>query len=224
MTNVKLSSRLLAIAGMIDNGSVVADIGCDHALLDIYLLNNNIIKQAVACDVTVGSINKAKENVKAYNTKNIEIRLADGFDGLNKNDKITTIVISGLGGKKIISFFKDTKVISNVKDIIIQANTDIPFLRKNMSVLGYKIVDEQLVECKNIIYTIIKFEKGNKKYTKNELYFGPMLLKNKDDLFIKKMMLEINTNVNIINNLPYNKILKKISLKLLIYKLKKEIR
>ena len=41
---INLSKRLSKIACMVKENSVIADIGCDHALLDIYLLKNNIIK------------------------------------------------------------------------------------------------------------------------------------------------------------------------------------
>ena len=40
MINVKLSKRLKAIADLVDKDSKIIDVGCDHALLDIYLLKN----------------------------------------------------------------------------------------------------------------------------------------------------------------------------------------
>ena len=43
------------------------------------------------------------------------------------------------------------------------------FLRKNVTKMGYYIEDEVLVEDKNIIYTVIKFSKGKKKYNYKEL-------------------------------------------------------
>ena len=36
---MKLSKRLKAISEFIDNEDRIIDIGCDHALLDIYLCN-----------------------------------------------------------------------------------------------------------------------------------------------------------------------------------------
>ena len=46
MTNIKLSKRLSAIASFVSNNAVIADIGCDHALLDIYLSKKKIIKKS----------------------------------------------------------------------------------------------------------------------------------------------------------------------------------
>ena len=40
---INLSKRLKEIANLMDKNSVIADIGCDHALLDIYLIQNKIL-------------------------------------------------------------------------------------------------------------------------------------------------------------------------------------
>ena len=63
MTNIKLSKRLSAIASFVLNNAVIADIGCDHALLDIYLSKNNIIKKSFAIDITKGALNQADKNI-----------------------------------------------------------------------------------------------------------------------------------------------------------------
>ena len=39
---MKISKRLKSLAGLITLDDKVADIGCDHALLDIYMVKNNI--------------------------------------------------------------------------------------------------------------------------------------------------------------------------------------
>ena len=56
-------------------------------------------------------------------------------------------------------------------------------LRKKINKLGYIIKDEIIVFEDNKFYITIEFVKGNKKYSKKELYFGPILLNKKDNLF-----------------------------------------
>jgi tRNA A22 N-methylase len=48
------------------------------------------------------------------------------------------------------------------------------------------------------------------------LYFGPILLKKKDDLLKLKLDKEINEFKNIVTLLPKNKFIKKIKLKIMI--------
>ena len=225
MTNLKLSNRLLKIASLVKNHDVIIDVGCDHALLDIYLTKNKIVKKAIATDITNGAINMALKNVSYYDCLNVDVRLGDGLDTLKKEDKVSLIIMSGLGNQKIVSILNNNKEkISNVNELIIQSNTGYYELRKEVVKLGYFIEDEVLIKENNIIYVIIKFKKGKRRYSNKQLYFGPILLKNKDTLFKELISKDINKNKLILDNLPSKKVLKRLELNLKIKKLKKEIK
>lgn len=212
---IKLSKRLSEIADMINNKSVLLDVGCDHALLDIYLLQNKKIKKAIACDITKGALTQAEKNIKLYNIKNIETRLSDGLDKINNNDKVDVLVLSGLGDVKIINILKKgLSKLKHINNIIIQSNTGVNKIREYLVSINYFIKEEVLVEENNIIYTIINFEKGRKKYTKKEIKYGPFLLKEKNDLFKKLISNNVESNNKIISKLNNRKIFKKIKLKI----------
>ena len=156
MTNLKLSNRLLKIASLVKNHDVIIDVGCDHALLDIYLTKNKIVKKAIATDITNGAINMALKNVSYYDCLNVDVRLGDGLDTLKKEDKVSLIIMSGLGNQKIVSILNNNKEkICNVNELIIQSNTGYYELRKEVVKLGYFIEDEVLIKENNIIYVII---------------------------------------------------------------------
>ena len=150
MTNIKLSKRLECIADMVDNSSVIADIGCDHALLDIYLSQKKIIKKSIACDITIGALDQAKKNISINNIKNIDTRLGDGLEPINDDDNIDTIVMSGLGDQKIINVLDNNKnKLKSVNSIIIQSNTGIYNIRKYLTSIGYFIENEKLIKEKD---------------------------------------------------------------------------
>ncbi len=215
MTNIKLSKRLSVIASFVPNNSVIADIGCDHALLDIYLSKKNIIKKSFAVDITKGALNQADKNIKLYNAKNIETRLSDGFEKIDIKDNVDTVIMSGLGDAKIITILKEAEEkLNKVNNIIIQSNVGVSNIRVYLTCNGYYIDNEKLVKENNIIYTVISFKKGYKRYTKKEIEFGPVLLKNKDELFNELILDRINKNNYVINKLPKDKLLRKISLKI----------
>ncbi len=224
MTNIKLSKRLKCIADMVDNNSVMADIGCDHALLDIYLSQNNVIKKSIACDITIGALDQAKKNIAINGIKNIETRLGDGLDVIEDSDDVNTIVMSGLGDVKITNILSNNiNKLETINCIIIQSNTGAHKIRKYVTSIGYYILDETLVKERNIIYTVIKFIKGKKNYNKKELFFGPIILENKNDLFNELLNNFINKNNYIIKRLPKSKFIKKIKLKINNKKIKKEM-
>lgn len=223
MTKINISNRLLGIAKMVDLNSTIVDVGCDHALLDIYLLKNKFVKKAVATDITEGAVKGALRNVKLYNVSLVDVRLGDGLSTITPKDNIDTVIISGLGNGKIVKMLKDSiDKLLKVDTIIIQSNTGYYCVRKELNKMGYYVKDERLVKERNIIYVIIKFKKGFVKYSKKELYFGPVLLKNKEPLFLELINKELNKNNEIIIQLPPSKILKKIKLKLKNKWLKKE--
>lgn len=184
---IKLSKRLEVVASYINDNVKLVDIGCDHGLLDIYLAKNRKNITIIASDINENALNNAISNIKKYKLENIiNYRISNGLDNILK-EEIDTIVISGMGAHTIVGIlYKNMKKLEHVKDIIIQSNNNIDFLRYKVTKLGYYIKDEKLVKDADIIYTVICFTKGRKYYSKKKLYFGPVLLNNKDDLFKEK--------------------------------------
>ena len=216
---IKLSKRLEAISGLIPNNSKIIDIGCDHGLLDIYLFQKKISKNIIASDINENALNNAKENIKKNKLENfIETRLGNGLDCLNKEDDIDTIIISGMGAHTVVGILRNNlHKLTKINTIVIQSNTKIEFLRKEVTKLNYLIEDELLIEDNKKIYTIIKFIKGKKKYSKKELFFGPILLKNNTQLFQENNKLELKKLELLLKVLPKGKIIDR-------YKIKKKIR
>lgn len=215
---IKLSHRLTSIADMVDDNSNIVDIGCDHALLDIYLVNKKKNIKIIACDINKRALNNAITNVKRTGlTNKITTVLSDGLDSIDTGN-LDTIVISGMGAHTIIGIlYSNLSKLKTINTIILQSNNDIDFLRKKMTSIGYYIEDEVLVKDRKIIYTIIKFKRGHKFYNKQELYFGPILIKENSKLFRDKVNLEIKKLEIIISLLPKGHFFYK-------YKIKKKLK
>lgn len=190
----KLSRRLEVVASYVRDNSKVIDIGCDHGFLSIFLAKKYDNIKIIASDINENALGNAIENINKMNLQDkIDVRLGNGLDVISALE-IDTIVISGMGTNTIVGILKYSRdKLTCVKDIIVQSNTDLYFLRKNITSLGYYIEDETLVLDKNIIYTVIKFSKGKKRYSYKELYLGPILLLKNDDLFKMKCRKELDT-------------------------------
>ncbi|MBO5414859.1 MAG: SAM-dependent methyltransferase [Bacilli bacterium] len=200
-----------------DTNSLCLDIGCDHALLDIYLVKEKNQVKAIASDIAEGPLEKAKENIKKYQVEDkVEIRLGDGLT--TYTDEVDTAIASGIGGRTIIGIFKNNlKITKKLKQIIISPNNYQMDVRKFFTSIGFYIEDEELVKDGKYIYQIIKFKKGRKHYSKKELFFGPILLTKKNKLFKDYFSRELNSRKIMIDLLPKNFRVKK-------YKTKKEIK
>lgn len=220
---MKLNKRLETIALKIKENAQVLDVGCDHALLDIFLVLQNKNIRAVASDIKEGPIEKAKENIKKYNLENqIKTRIGPGIQTIDEN--IDTVVISGMGGLNMIGILKYyPNLLKNVKTIILSPNNYPKEVRKEITKLGYFIKDEELVEENNFIYPILIFEKGKKKYKEKEYAYGPILLEKKTPLLKKYLEEQKNSKMTILKLLPKKYFKRKIELKKEIKDLKKII-
>ena len=210
--SVKINDRLKSVASLVEDNSKVIDIGCDHALLSIYLVENKKIDRVIASDNKQGPLEGAKENVKKYKVSDkVSVKLGDGIEPLE--DDIDTIVISGMGGMNIVGILKYKPwLLKSIKSIILSPNTDTDFVRREICKLGYYIDDELLVKDR-FIYPVIRFKKGKKHYKKIEYILGPILLEKKDKIFIEYLNYIKETKKNILEILPKKYILKRIILK-----------
>lgn len=215
---IKLSKRLEEISSLVPLKARVVDIGCDHGLLDIYLYQNGIVSKIIASDINENALSNAKENIKNNNLEGIiETRLGSGLEVINLNDKIDTIIISGMGAYTIVEILKNNpEILSTISTIIIQSNTKNYYLRKEITKMNYLIEEEKIVKDNNKYYTIIKFTKGYQKYTKKELYFGPKLLSNSSKIFEEYKNAQYQKLKNIKKSIPKRKFME-------CYKIKKEL-
>lgn len=219
---MKINKRLRTITLYISDGSNIIDVGCDHALLCIYLVKNKKNIKCIASDINKGPLEQAKVNIDKYKvSKDIKIKLGNGIDTIE--EFVDTIIISGMGGGTIVDILNNGKnKLSSIKKIILSPNNDFYLVRKHVSNLGYKIVQEEIVYEKGKYYPIIVLEKGKRKYNKKELLYGVNILEN-NDLISYYNYLNSN-NINKIKSLPNKYIYKKIKILLEIKCLNKKIK
>ena len=214
---MRINERLKRDASYVDDNSYIIDVGCDHALLDIYLVKTKKNVKTIASDISDGPLEYAYKNIEKENLLNkIKITKRNGIDNLEK--EVDTIVISGMGTSNVLDIiFRNKENLKNIKKIIISSNNDWYSLRKIFTENNYYIKEEDIILENDKFYPIVIFEKGTKKYKKYELKYGPILLKSNNEVFKKYIEKEISKLNNIKNSLTNKYLIKKI-------KLKKEIR
>ena len=178
-----LSYRLKTVADLVSKNKVVADIGCDHALLSIYLVENGISNKVYAIDNKKGPLAKANENIELANLKdNIQTVLDDGLTHL-PND-VDVAVMAGIGGLLAVQMLEKASRIPET--VIIQANNHLKELREYLSVKNYKIEQEAILLDSGLYYEIIKASRGKQTLSSEDKIFGPLLRKEKNKVFIEK--------------------------------------
>lgn len=214
---MKINARLKTIGDLVEKDSICLDVGCDHALLDIYLVHRKVNIKTIASDIAQGPLEQAKKNIEREHLEDvIETRLGSGLE--TYTDEINTIIISGMGGRNVIGIFKDNiKKLNKVETLIISPNNYQEDVKRFLCKHGFYIQNEEFVKDKKFIYQIIIFKKGKKRYSKKEYFFGPIFLEKKGPLFREYYERELKSREILISLLPKNFRLKK-------YQAKKEIK
>ena len=142
---IKLSKRLSMSTAMVTPGNVVADVGCDHAHTDIFLVKAGISPRAIAMDVGEGPLSHAKANVRLYGLDGfIELRLSDGLEMLRPYEA-DTLIMAGMGGTlTTLILDKYPDVTASFKELILQPQSDPDLVRRFLRMHGFKIVLEDM--------------------------------------------------------------------------------
>lgn len=203
-----LSLRLSSLTKFVNYNDKIIDIGCDHALLDIFLVKSDLVKSIIASDINVQALNSGIKNIENEGLSDkISARLGDGLNVLTDKDNIDTVIISGMGTNTIMGILNNDH-LKDVNKLIIQSNNDHTMLRKYVTKLGFFIKSEEYFQDNKKNYINIVFVRGNKKYSKIDLTYGPILKHNKPYLEF-----EINNIEKIEELVPKNKILLHFQLK-----------
>lgn len=152
----QLGARLMACAGFVRPGAVMADIGTDHAYLPIWLLKSEKIPYAYASDVKQKPLESAKHNAEKYQVEDrLHTVLGNGLENIS-DTRVTDIVIAGMGGALIADILKAAPFVRNHQiRLILQPMKDDPQLRLWLFENGFAIEKEKPVFDAGKVYTVI---------------------------------------------------------------------
>ncbi len=165
-----LSTRLQTIANYVPNGACVADIGCDHALLSIYLAKSGQAKRVLACDINEGPLSVARANVeKAGLADQIELRLCNGLDAV-ADGEADTVVIAGMGGELMADILSRAPwVESHGVTLVLQPMSRPEVLRDFLYRHGFSVTKEEMVLEHRRVYTLIQAVYNGQPFVPTEL-------------------------------------------------------
>lgn len=175
-----LDERLKMCASLVRESARLADVGTDHAYLPLWLLKSGKISYAIASDINENPLKSGESNAKIYGEKNIEFRLGSGLEPFTAEDKITDVVIAGMGGE-IIGETITQSPLTKDKDLnlILQPMTRSEELIKYLYKNGFEIKTQNCVICKGKCYTVMSacFTGGSPETDDVFPYIGKLDLK-----------------------------------------------
>ncbi len=153
-----LSKRLTLCAELVAGGGTVCDVGTDHALLPVYLVENGLCERAYACDIAQGPLKSARKSVEASRCADkILIIQSNGLDNIPP-EGVSDVVIAGMGGELIIDIISRAEWLKAGVNLVLQPNTREQELISWLCENGYEILCQQACEDGGFMYTAIRAE------------------------------------------------------------------
>ncbi|UZN41386.1 class I SAM-dependent methyltransferase [Lactobacillus sp. IBH004] len=200
-----MNLRLRTLAQMVDQGARVADIGTDHAYLPIQLVKDGKVDYAIASDVAAGPLENAEKDIIAAGLKNkIETRLGSGLETISAKDRIDTVVIAGMGGKLMTNILNEAWSRNfHFATLILEPNVGEPGVREWLSAHKYQIINEKIITEAGHIYELIKAQEleNTISLTDRQTFFGPEILKEKNQVFYQKWRDQLAYHQRLLTNL-----------------------
>ncbi|QHT60309.1 SAM-dependent methyltransferase [Paenibacillus lycopersici] len=173
---IKLSKRLQTIADCVTPGARAADIGSDHALLPVYLLQAGRCPSAIAGELNAGPLQAARKQIaEAGLAKAIEARQGNGL-GVLQPGEADTVTIAGMGGAlmaDILETGRQAGKLAGVRELVLQPNVGEEIVRKWLVEHGYVLQSETLLEEDGKMYEVLhalRDEDSPEGVTNEDLY------------------------------------------------------
>ncbi|HHX94441.1 MAG TPA: SAM-dependent methyltransferase [Clostridia bacterium] len=202
----KLPKRLRAVASVVPPCKTAADIGTDHGLLAVYLIQSGIASRVVASDINPGPYQKAKARICISGLEDfIDVRLGNGLNVLQPGEA-EVIIISGLGGYTIVEILNEGQAVLKEADVLVlNPVTHQSEVRHWLKENGWKLSDEELVEDQGRLYQVIAAcpDRGNESESWSQLEYdaGPLIIRKRHPLLKEYLRRKLKKYERAVDNL-----------------------
>ncbi len=156
----ELPERLKTIVHMVSRTSSVVDVGSDHGLVPLELVEKAIIDRAIAVEVAEGPFLTVKAAFdRSMYRDHVEARFGDGLTPIFPGEA-KGIVIAGMGGKMIWKILTTTHALEilsvDLPELILQPMEDSGLIRFFAYLTGYQITEDRWIQDRGLIYNCLK--------------------------------------------------------------------
>lgn len=160
MNVIRLSARLSAVAELVPQDARVIDVGTDHAMLPVWLVQARRAAHVWATDIHAGPLENAARLIRETQTGDrIELKHTDGLSGLSGEDG-DTVVIAGMGGETMVSILSAAPWLHSGVLLILEPQSKQHILRRWLAENGFAITGESIVRDAGRLYPILTAASG----------------------------------------------------------------
>lgn len=200
---MELSKRLQAVADLVSDGVVVADVGTDHGYIPIYLIEAGKCAKAFAMDINKGPLLRAQEHIAEHGlAERIRVRQSDGVKALSQGE-CDCVVVAGMGGALATKIMEEgEEIFRNLKEFVLQPQSELTKVRQYLWEQEYCVIAEDMVLEDGKFYPMMKVSNGKSTpYSLIELRYGKKLLEQNHPVLRAFLEKEVQTKELILKNL-----------------------
>lgn len=159
---------MAAVAAAVPKCRLAADIGSDHGLIPLWLIEQGRCERMLVTDISAPSLQKAEALFRQRGRSGqAEFVCCDGFPSEPIPD---AAIIAGMGGLETIKILKQAKRLPDA--LVLQPMRNVPDVRRAVIDMGYRIESDRIVLSKGKYYSVIALARGADRLTALEEYFG----------------------------------------------------
>lgn len=192
-----LDERLALCASFVRKDTALTDVGTDHAYLPVWLAKKGWIRSGAACDIRMGPLKNAAENIEKYGVGAVvKAYLSDGLCNVPP-EMAMDIVMAGMGGELIAAIIQKTQwLCDSHRRLILQPMTHAELLRVFLCENGFKIAEEKAcVSGKKVYVVMVCAYDGVKRECTPLFQYGGRLLEDNSEpsrLYKKKIAQQLS--------------------------------
>lgn len=174
------------MAEHVNPGANVIDVGTDHAMIPVWLIQTAKCSRVLATDIRPGPLQNAASLIEETGTgEHIRLLQTDGLTGIGPKDG-DTVILAGMGGETMVSILSAAPWTKMNTCLILEPQSKKAELRRFLVESGYLIISESLVKDAGRIYPVLCARGGNSPaYTDAELHLGLLSQIGDDPLFLE---------------------------------------
>lgn len=182
---MRISERFKEIVRELPECELLAEIGCDHAILTKLALEGGKCKRAVVSDISAKCLNKARITLAGYGNS-ITYAVGDGI--VDYEEEPNCLLICGMGGHTIADIIGK---YSGKATLVLSPQSHAEQVRAELKKIGYVIEKDRCFKCEGKFYDVIRAVKGEELLSDLQIKYGKFY-KEKNEALKERIELQLN--------------------------------
>ncbi len=156
-----LTARLETLLALLAPCRTLVDVGTDHGLIPIAAVERGIAERAVAADLRVAPLLRARQNIaSAAASERVFVLRADGLSAFAEGS-VDAVIMAGMSGEQMVQLCDEARqLLRGVSRLVLQPNSDASAVRAWALRQEFHLKDERMLVERGQFFVTCAFQHG----------------------------------------------------------------